>query len=458
MSKSEPAVLDQAAVLEAVRQSESPKVKVAVTDLDGVLRGKYIHKRKFFSAVEKGFGFCDEVFACDINEAPYDNSYMTGRYVGSPDAAVRLDLRSFRNVPWDEGVPMFLGSFHNADGSPYPICPRQVLQRVVARAREMGFEPMAGLEYEFFNFAETPQSWADKRGVGPTPITPGMYGYSVMRMGSHRDYFNAIMNEMEAFRVPLEGLHTETGPGVYEAAILYADAMECADRAVLFKTGVKEIAARFGIMPCFMAKWNPRYPGCSGHVHQSLLQGERNAFHDASGRHGMSKLFESYVAGQLAYLFEFAPMFWPTVNSYKRLVEGFLAPVRATWGVDNRTVAFRVLPESPASTRIETRSPGADANPYLAVAAVLAAGLEGVRQGLELTQPPVAHANADDVESMPAPRMLIDTTRAFHASKLARDWFGADFVNHFAATREWEWRQWLDSVTDWEMKRYFEII
>jgi glutamine synthetase len=172
----------------------------------------------------------------------------------------------------------------------------------------------------------------------------------------------------------------------------------------------------------------------------------------------MSKLFESYLAGQVACLMEFAPMFWPTVNSYKRLVDGFWAPVKPTWGVDNRTASFRVIAGSPKSTRLETRCPGADVNPYLAMAAVIAAGLHGVEKGLKLTAPPITGTN-QGAENIPrAPRSLIETTRIFRDSAVARDWLGDTFVEHFAATREWEWRQWQDAVTDWELKRYFEII
>jgi glutamine synthetase len=212
-------------------------------------------------------------------------------------------------------------------------------------------------------------------------------------------------------------------------------------------------------MPSFMAKWHPRYPGCSGHVHQSLTDGERNVFYAEGGPfNGMSRTFQSYLAGQLAFLMEFAPMFWPTINSYKRLVEGFWAPVRATWGLDNRTAAFRVLSGSPKATRIETRCPGADSNAYLATAAVIAAGLEGIERKLELTVPPVRGDNEGGEAAMRAPRTLVETTRVFHASRLAREWFGEDFVAYFAATRELEWRQWLDAVTDWELKRYFEIV
>jgi glutamine synthetase len=398
------------------------------------------------------------VFGWDSSDRCYDNTTLTGWHHGFPDANARIDLDTYRRVPWDGQVPFFLGEFVDADGNPSPICPRQTLKRVLARAAKLGVRPMCGVEYEWFNFAETPQSWAAKNGVEPTPITPGMFGYSLLRMNHKREYFHALMDEMSAFGVPIEGLHTETGPGVYEVAILFSEALEAADRAVLFKTGAKEIGARFGVMPSFMAKWNAQYPGCSGHIHQSLSDGTSNLFFDAGGRHSMSKLFESYLAGQVAHLMEFAPMFWPTINSYKRLVDGFWAPVKPTWGVDNRTASFRVIAGSPKATRLETRCPGADINPYLAMAAVLAAGLHGVEQGLALEAPPITGTNQGAEDVPRAPRTLIETTRIFRQSQLARDWFGDAFVDHFAATREWEWRQWLDGVTDWELKRYFEII
>ncbi len=444
--------------LDLVARSGSGKVKVAVSDIDGILRGKYLHRDKFASAVDGGFGFCDVVLGWDMHDVCYDNTLLTGWHKGYPDAMVRLDLNTVRQVPWDNNVPFFLGDFVNADGSPHPVCPRQTLKRVLKRAAKLGFQPMCGLEFEWFNFTETPQSWAGKKGVDPTPLTPGMFGYSLLRTNHSREYFNAIQDEMAAFRVPIEGLHTETGPGVYEAAIAFSEALEAADRALLFKTGAKEIASRFGIMPSFMAKWSQAYPGCSGHVHQSLSDGKKNVFYDAKGRHSMSKLFESYLAGQVAVAMEFAPMFWPTVNSYKRLVDGFWAPVKPTWGVDNRTASFRVISGSPKSTRLETRCPGADINPYLAVAALVAAGLHGVEKGLKLTTPAIRGTNEGGEKIPRAPRSLAATTEIFKHSKVARDWLGDDFVDHFALTREWEYRQWQDAVTDWELKRYFEIV
>lgn len=446
-------------IVAQLRKEGVTKVKVACSDIDGILRGKYLHIDKFAGAVEGGFGFCDVVFGWDAHDQCYDNTQVTGWQHGFPDALARLDVSTLRRVPWDGNVPFFLGEFVNADGSAYPVCPRQTLKKVLKRAEKLGFAPMCGIEYEWFNFAETPQSWAAKKGVGPETITPGMFGYSLLRMGDQRGFFNALMDDMLAFGVPIEGLHTETGPGVYEVALQFSGALEAADRAILFKTGAKEIGKRFGVMPSFMAKWNSQLPGCSGHIHQSLSDGKRNLFYDAkSKRSSMSKLFESYLAGQLQALMQFAPMFWPTVNSYKRLVDGFWAPVKPTWGLDNRTASFRVIAGSPKATRLETRCPGADINPYLASAAVIAAGLHGVEKGLKLTAPPITGTN-QGAENIPrAPRSLIETTRIFQQSDIARDWFGDLFVDHFAATREWEWRQWQDAVTDWELKRYFEII
>ena len=450
----------------AIRQSSAGKVKVACSDIDGILRGKYLHRDKFLGAAEPypggGFGFCDVVFGWDAHDRCYDNAQVTGWQHGFPDALARLDLDTARHVPWDGGVPFFLGEFVNADGTPFAVCPRQTLKRVLKRAEKLGLMPMAGMEFEWFNFAETPNSWAAKQGVAPTTITPGMFGYSLLRMADQREFFNALMDEMAAFRVPIEGLHTETGPGVYEVAIAFCEALEQADRAILFKTGAREIGKRYGIMPSFMAKWSQSLPGCSGHIHQSLSDGtgdgKKNLFFDANSPRRMSPLFESYLAGQVHCLMEFAPMFWPTINSYKRLVDGFWAPVKPTWGMDNRTASFRVIAGTPKATRLETRCPGADVNPYLAMAAVIAAGLHGVEQGLKLTAPPITGTNqgADDVPR--APRSLIRSTQVFKQSAIARDWLGDTFVDHFAATREWEHRQWQDAVTDWELKRYFEII
>ena len=282
----------------------------------------------------------------------------------------------------------------------------------------------------------------------------------MLRLGQSRDYANALFDEMAAFGVPIEGLHTETGPGVMEAAILYGPALESADRAVLFKDGAKEVGHRFGIMPSFMAKWNAELPGCSGHIHQSLwdARGRKNLFHDDRDPAKMSALFKSYLAGQMRALPELLPLYAPTVNSYKRLVEGAWAPTKANWGVDNRTTALRVIPGGAKSTRLETRVGGSDANPYLALAAAVGSGLWGIEQELSLDAPPITGSGYADATAPVLARNLSEATERFGASQVARDLFGDAFVEHFTMTRRWEWRQFSKAVTDWERKRYFEII
>jgi glutamine synthetase len=445
-------------LINEIRQSGAKRVKVAVTDLDGILRGKYLHMDKFLSATESGFGFCNVVLGWDSNDAAYDNTTWTGWHTGFPDQLVRLDPATYRRVPWDDDVPFFLGDFVETDGSPTAVCPRQLLKKVIARGEKMGFRVLSSMEFEWFNFRETPQSFAAKGYTRPEPITPGMFGYSLIRAGQNQPFFQAIMEELPEFGVPVEGLHTETGPGVYEAALLYCEGVESGDRAALFKTATKEIGHRYGIMPSFMAKWSTQYPGCSGHVHQSLSDGKKNVFYDAKNQYKMSRLFESYLAGQLHCLEDIQCFFSPTVNSYKRLVDGMWAPVKKTWGVDNRTASLRVIPGSAKSTRLETRCPGADANPYLALAASIASGLYGIQKNLKLKDAPLSGDSAKAAKIPRLPRNLKDAAENLKRSKIARELFGEEFVDHYARTRDWEWRQFQDAVTDWELKRYFEII
>ena len=449
---------DPREVLEEIHRSDSQKVKVAITDVDGILRGKYIHKEKFLSAAQGGFGFCNVVFGWDSSDVCYDDAKYTGWHSGYPDALARIDLGTYRRVPWDDGVPFFLADFEDGAGKPLGVCPRQLLKTVVARAEKAGLVPSCGMEYEWFNFKETPASLASKGGVDPQPMTPGMFGYSILRMSQNRPYFAALMDDLAAFGVPLEGLHTETGPGVTEGAILAADALEAADRAVLFKTAVKEIASRFGLMPSFMAKWNTQLPGCGCHSHQSLWAGDRNVFFDDADPLKMSGAFRSYMAGLLRCLPEVLPFLAPTVNSYKRLVEGYWAPTRPTWGVDNRTVAFRVIAGAPKSTRVEVRVSGADVNPYLAIAASLASGLHGMEKGLALEEPPIKGSAYREAKGERLPRDLHEATMRLSESRLARELLGDEMVDHFVTTRLWEWRQFGAAVTDWELRRYFEII
>ncbi|WP_353127771.1 glutamine synthetase family protein [Parapedobacter pyrenivorans] len=447
-------------VIDYVKSHPSAKVKLAAADIDGVLRGKYISLEKFNGVVNGHLGFCDVVFGWDANDLAYDNIAFTGWHTGYPDLPLRLDLATFRKIPWEGDVPFFLGEFVDTAGTPAPICPRQLLRMVVNQCQQAGFTPLFSQEFEWFNFSETPDTLHQKGFRELNSLTPGMFGYSILRSTLKSAFITDLFELLTQFGIPIEGLHTETGPGVYEAAIAYADALEAADRAILFKTAVKEIAYKHGIVASFMAKWNEQLPGCSGHVHQSLWDGEakRNLFFDEDDPRNISPLMEHYIAGQLHCLPHLLPMYAPTINSYKRLVEGAWAPTTLTWGFDNRTVALRVIAGSAKGTRLETRVVGADTNPYLALAACLASGLYGIRNALTLQQSATVGNGYRDYANGKLPANLYEATQRMKQSELAKELFGETFVSHFCSTRDWEWQQFSKAVTDWELKRYFEII
>jgi glutamine synthetase len=269
---------------------------------------------------------------------------------------------------------------------------------------------------------------------------------------------HAIVDGCNAFGIPVEGMHTETGPGVYETAVRYDDLERAGDAAALFKTAVKEICARRGLTACFMAKWDARLPGCSGHLHASLwsLDGARNLFADPAGTWGTSDALRWFVGGQLALMPELTALHWPTINSYKRSVENTWAPTTATWGRENRTCAIRVIGDSEKSTRIEYRQPGADANPFVSISASLAAGLWGIANQVEPPAPCAANGYA--AAAAPLPRTLKEATELLKRSDAARELLGEGFVDHFVRTREWEVRRFERAVTTWELERYLEII
>jgi glutamine synthetase len=451
--------MDLKAILQYANNHTSRKVKIALADIDGVLRGKYISVEKFLSVAETGTSFCDVIFGWDSSDRAYDNVTYTGWHTGYPDAAVRIDLTTFRKIPWENDLPFFLGELVQKDDHP-TVCPRLLLKKILADAEAVGFQPVFSQEFEWYNFAETPQSIQEKQFRNLQPLTPGMFGYSILRTSLKSDFMNDLFALLASFDIPLEGLHTETGPGTYEAAIGYSGILEAADRALLFKSAVKEIAYRHGILATFMAKINENLPGCGGHVHQSLWDEGRkkNLFYAEDDPFGMSKIMKQYVAGQLLLIPQLLPLFAPTVNSYKRLVEGAWAPTTLTWGIDNRTVALRVLSGGKTSCRLETRVIGSDVNPYLAMAGALAAGLYGIKNKLTLDQFASSGSGYLDESHGLLPTTLDEATKMMKDSVVAREILGDFFVDHFIRTREWEWRQHLKAVTDWEMKRYFEII
>jgi glutamine synthetase len=437
------------------------RVKVGGFDVDGVLRGKYVMPEKFWSAAEGGFGFCDVIFGWDIGDVLYDNARVTGWHTGYPDAHARIDPATFRVIPWEPHTAAFLVDFVNEDGSPHPACPRSQLKRVIERAHRMGYHPTFAAEFEFFLFRETPQSLHEKGFRGLDSLSPGMFGYSWVREGQNSELCHAILDEMDAFGVPIEGLHTETGPGVYEVAIRYDDALAMADKAALFKAGMKQLCARHGISVTFMAKWNAELPGSSGHLHQSLWtpDHETNLFYDAKAPNQLSKLAMNYLGGQISLMPSLTALYSPTVNSYKRYVPGVWAPLTASWGVENRTCAVRAIPAGPKATRLEYRQTAADINPYIAIATALGAGLWGIENAAEPPPESKGDASANAAESeLALPRTLREATNRLSRCAEAPKVLDAAFVDHYVRTRDWEARQYEKAVTEWELRRYFEAV
>ena len=433
-------------------------VKVGVFDVDGIMRGKYMHKDKFLSALNGGFGFCDVVLGWDSNDQLYDSAKFTGWHTAYPDAPVRLLPDTCRELPMEEDTILFLGEF---DGEAENVCPRAVLRRVLDKAANMGYRATAACEFEFFLFEETPHSVREKGYRDLKNITPGFYGYSMLRNSVHAEFYRDLLDLGEAMDFPIEGLHTETGPGVLEAAIAHDDALRAADKAALFKTFTKVLAQRSDWMATFMAKWSPDWPGQSGHMHASLfgLEDGKSVFFDDAKPHNMSDEMRWFVGGQQKLMPELLSMVACTVNSYSRLIPGFWAPTNATWGVENRTTALRVIPGSSKSQRVEYRIAAADINPYIALAACIGSGLWGIENRIEPTEKVTGNAYEQEFPAeLTIPATLYEAAGRLRQSEAAHALFGEKFVEHYAQSREWEEREFRKAITDWEMQRYFEII
>jgi len=443
----------------AFEQRGIRRVKLGGFDVDGLLRGKYISLDKFWSALDKGFGFCDVIFGWDSADALYDNAELTGWHTGYPDTLAKIDLSSFRVLPSEPNTAHFLIDFWQDPATPHPACPRNLLKTVTARARAAGYAPHFSVEFEFWLFRESPHSLREKGFRNLTPLSPGMFGYSWVREGQHADLIEDVLEQMAGYDIDIEALHTETGPGVYEVAIHHDEPLLAADMAALFKTTLKILCARHNCCVTFMAKWNPSLPGSSGHIHQSLWsQGDgENLFADARAAHGLSALGSRYLAGLLALSPDLTAIYSPTINSYKRYVPGMWAPLCASWAVENRTCSVRVIPGPGASAaRVEFRQTAADINPYLAIASCLASGLYGIERALEL--PPASSGDATVSEALRFPQSLAAAGQLLQQSERARQVLPEAFINHYVRTRDWEVRQHARSVSEWELDRYFEGI
>lgn len=431
------------------------KVKLVTFDIDGICRGKYVSLDKFYSAIESGMSFCDVLFGWDANDDLYDRESLTGWHTGYPDALAKIDLDTFRVIPWEPDTALFIMDLYDKNGDPYPLSPRHLLQSLVDRASDLGFEFKTSAEYEYFFFEENSHSIREKNYTDLKPLSPGMFGYSVVRASTYSDLVHHIIEAMRDYDVEIEGIHTETGPGVYETALRYDTGVSSADKAALFKTGIKELAPRHNLIATFMSKWNAELPGCSGHIHQSLWSQEQNAF---AGPDGLSDTARHYLGGLLALMPTLTSLYCPTINSYKRAVPGVWSPINTSWGIENRTCAIRAIPgNSGKSTRLENRLCGADANPYLVMAANLASGLYGIHNQIEPPDPIAGNAYADDTLAL-LPTSLSAAIQSLQQSEVAREILGDTFIDHYLLTRDYEVRLYEKAVTDWEIKRYFEVI
>ncbi|RMD43130.1 hypothetical protein DV735_g2031, partial [Chaetothyriales sp. CBS 134920] len=456
-----------------------------------LLRGKLVSKKKFLSVVKDGFGFCSVIFGWDMHDLTYFRELkISNKDNGYRDLVAKIDLASYRRIPWEDNIPFFLVSFHDPDTQkPVFACPRSLLRTALAKVHDAGYGALAGVEYEFYTFrapkdgsmqtlqpsSATTAPFLQTNPVSALPhLTEGMFGYSLTDPIHNQDWFYSIFDMCEKFKCNIEGWHTESGPGVFEAALEYGEIAEMADRASLFKWVVKAMGSKHGITPCFMAKPKQGLPGNSGHIHCSLVdesgknlfyRGEKDPNPPFKDVEYVSDLGRSFLAGLLDGLADVMPIIAPTINSYKRLVENFWAPITVSWGLEHRAASIRLVapPTSPPKgTRFEIRVCGADANPALVLATILALGWRGVEQKLELKLPPLskgAEVGSSEDKGERLPKSLRESTARFMANdSVARQIFGDDFVEHFGGTREHELRLWDEAVTDWEVRRYIETV
>lgn len=455
------------AVVDTLRGDGIDTVILGGTDTHGIMRGKRVPIEQLARVLRDGVALSDVFWVLHVDESdavvrPEGHvGYFPTERNGYPDVVAVPDVGTVRVVPWHDRTALILCDWHHPHGGEaLPIAPRTVLQRVIERARAMGFVPSCALELEFFLLRESSGSLLERRPSQLVPMQDRASTYGVAK-GSEQEPIGRLIRESSlAFGLPIEACNPETGPGQFEINLRYAPALQAADDAFLFKTGVKEIAVQQGLIATFMAKPRSDWPGNSCHVHTSLARPDGSgALFDHDAPHGISATMRHFLAGGLATMPELSAVMAPTPNSYRRLNAYSWAGTTATWGIDNRSTGLRAVCDGEHGTRVEHRQPGGDVNPYLATAAALAGGLYGIEQGIE---PP--EAIAGDVYALPRgavtelPRSLDDATRRLDESEMARRWLGDDFVSHFVAMKRAELDAQSRAVTDWEIARYLEAL
>ena len=435
-----------------VERGEIDTVIVAFTDMQGRLLGKRLQADFFLEEAGAGHPMegCNYLLALEMDMDPVPGYEIASWEQGYGDFGVRPDLPTLRRIPWLEATALVLGDVQWHDGSPVEPSPRQVLRAQVERAQALGLTPMVGSELEFFLLRETyEEAWA-QRYDDLTPSVPYILDYHILASTFDEPVLRQIRNGMQAAGMRVETSKGEAWPGQHEINFRFTDALAMADNHVIYKNGAKEIAHLNGCSITFMAKPFESWIGSSCHIHASLWQNGRNAF--ARGERE-TPLFRRFLAGQIACAKELAVFFAPTINSYKRYAPGTWAPTTLAWGHDNRTCGFRIVGHG-QSLRVETRIPGGDVNPYLAFAAIIAAGLHGVEAELRLPRP--LEGNAYDSDADRFPSSMREAIRALEEGTVARAAFGDQVVDHYLTYARTEQALYDKTVTDWERKRYFE--
>ena len=448
--------LDIDTLRNAVQAKEIDTVLVCFPDMQGRLMGKRVTGHFYLEHAMHELHVCDYLLANDMDNEPVPGYEAASWDRGYGDFELKSDLSTLRLIPWLPATALVLADCVDHHGEEVPHAPRTILKRQVERARAQGYVAKMGSELEFYVFDETFDALREKRYRGGK--TAGWYieDYHIFQTSKEEELIRAIRNALDEAGIPVEFSKGEFGPGQEEINVRYADALDMADRHVIYKNAAKEIAHQQGKSVTFMAKWDYELAGNSFHLHSSLWdeEGKTPLFYDENDARGMSTLFRHYLAGQLALAKEMTYFFAPYVNSYKRFQAGSFAPTKAVWSGDNRTSGFRVL-GSGAGSRVECRIPGADANPYLAFAATIAAGLHGIESALELE--PAFEGNAYAAEDVrEVPKTLREALAALERSTVLREAFGDPVIEHYLHTGRWEQLEYDRRVTDWELIRNFE--
>ncbi len=437
-----------------VAAREVDTVIMAFTDMQGRLIGKRASARLFLEDLAAhGAECCNYLLAVDVENNTVDGYTISSWETGYGDMAMIPDMSTLRTTPWLPGTVMVTCDLNWLDGRPVAPSPREILKKQIARLAELGLEAFVGTELEFIVFEDTYRDAWKKGYTDLTPATDYNIDYALMASTRMEPLLRDIRNSMDAAGMYCEGVKGECNLGQQEIAFRYTDALGTCDNHSIYKNGAKEIADKHGKSLTFMAKYNER-EGNSCHIHISLRGLDGSAvLADESRPYGFSKTMEHFIAGQLATLAELTLFLAPNINSYKRFVEGSFAPTAAAWGLDNRTCALRVVGQG-LGLRVENRVPGGDVNQYLAVAALIAGGLYGIENELELE--PIFEGNAYSSDKPRVPSSLRDAMALFASSTVARDAFGADVVDHYLNYARIEQRAYDAAITDWERVRGFE--